>query len=356
MNYQLLHSLALALIVFLPSFCVLAQDLPTVKLTNIRRAFHNGEHNAFTDLIRFEDAYYLAFRSCPDGHGLHASSSIIVLRSRDLLEWSKATQFRVPNRDVRDPHFLSFQGNLLVISGTWYCGDQIAPKTEMNLHLGYGVSTSDGVHWSLPKMLEGTFGHYVWRAAAHGDTAYLCGRRIREFAVGKNGDRALFESVMLESHDGFIWRKRSLFQETVGNETAFLFEPDGQVVAIARRDSGPAEICRALPPYDRWERVRLDRYIGGPLIAHWGKEILVGGRNMVDRSKPYTSLCWLHDNKLHEFAQLPSGGDNSYPGFVALNQRAGVVSWYSSHEQDQTGKPITAIYLADLVRETRTAQ
>ena len=30
------------------------------------------------------------------------------------------------------------------------------------------------------------------------------------------------------------------------------------------------------------------------------------------------SLCWLVGDELHEFAELPSGGDCSYPSFVEL--------------------------------------
>ena len=29
--------------------------LPKVEVTNIRRVYHNGEHNAFTDLIRWKE-------------------------------------------------------------------------------------------------------------------------------------------------------------------------------------------------------------------------------------------------------------------------------------------------------------
>lgn len=61
-----------------------------------------------------------------------------------------------------------------------------------------------------------------------------------------------------------------------------------------------------------------------------------------------TSMAWLIDDDLHEFAELPSGGDNSYPGFLQRSPVRAVMSWYSSHEQDAEGKPITAIYMADL--------
>ena len=59
-------------------------------------------------------------------------------------------------------------------------------------------------------------------------------------------------------------------------------------------------------------------------------------------------MYWLVGDQLHEFAELPSGGDTSYPGFIALSPTQAIMSWYSSHEADQDGKSITAIYLADL--------
>ena len=52
----------------------------------------------------------------------------------------------------------------------------------MNEHLGYVAWTSDGRDWNGPQMLEGTYGHYIWRAATHGGKAYLCGRRKHQFA------------------------------------------------------------------------------------------------------------------------------------------------------------------------------
>jgi hypothetical protein len=75
---------------------------------------------------------------------------------------------------------------------------------------------------------------------------------------------------------------------------------------------------------------------------------VVGGRKTIGDKGPTTSLCWLVNDQLHEFAELPSGGDNSYPGLVEISPTRALVSWYSSHEKDSSGKPITAIYLADL--------
>jgi hypothetical protein len=327
-----------------------ADDLPTVAVSNVRRVFHNGEHNAFTDVIQFRGMYYLAFRSCPDGHMVHPTSSIIILASKDTLDWHQVHRFSVRHRDTRDPHFLVFKDKLFVYTGTWYSGATTPPRDEydMNQHLGYAAWTTDGTTWHSPVLLEGTYGHYIWKAAAFGDRAYLCGRRKRNFDSRSRTERQLVESAMLESDDGRIWRKRALFQEEFGDETAFLFEPDGSLLGVARRGTDAAQLLKSEPPYRSWERLELDRYIGGPLLTRWGDRYVVGGRRITDDKRTVTSLCWLTDDTLHEFAELPSGGDTSYPGFIARSPTQALVSWYSSHEKDESGKTITAIYLADL--------
>lgn len=326
-------------------------DAPPVAVSNVRRAFHNGEHNAFTDLCRFKGRLYLTFRSCPDGHMVHPTASTIVLVSDDGRKWEQAARFRVPLRDTRDPHFLVFKDRLFVITGTWFSGPTTIPPAEydLNQHLGYAVWSDDGKSWSAPQMLDGTFGHYVWRAAAHGDKAYLCGRRKPGFEIAPRGEPANVESLMLESDDGLIWRKRAVFQETLGDETAFLFEADGEVLAIGRHGAGKeAQLLQSKPPYSTWNRRSLDRSVGGPLVVRWNGRTLVGGRKTTSDRGPKTSLYWLQDDKLVEFAELPSGGDNSYPGFIEFSPNKALVSYYSSHETGADGKPITAIYLADL--------
>lgn len=145
---------------------VLADGVSEVTVSNVRRVFHNGQHNAFTDLIRFEGKFYLAFRSCPDGHMVHPTASIIILASSDAKQWQQVHRFSVPKRDTRDPHFLLFKDTLFVYTGTWYCGETSPQYADydLNQHLGYAAWSKDGATWHSPVMLEGTFGHYIWRA------------------------------------------------------------------------------------------------------------------------------------------------------------------------------------------------
>ena len=332
---------------------VSAGDLPPeVGVSSVRRVFHNGEHNAFTDLCRFQEQLYLTFRSCPDGHMVHPTASIFILRSRDDgAKWDLVHRFSVKDRDTRDPHFLAFGNSLFVYTGTWYSGPRtLRPEDyDLNQHLGFAAWSEDGTTWNGPVLLEGTFGHYIWRAASFEGKAYLCGRRKPGFEIGPRGEGDKIQSLMLESDDGLVWKKRAFFQETAGDETAFFFQTDGSVLAVGRHGGGKnAQLLRSKPPYAEWERKDLGRSIGGPLLTKWGDRIVVGGRKTTPEKGPKTSLCWLIGDELKEFAELPSGGDNSYPGFVELSSKRALVSYYSSHERDSRGKVITAIYLAEL--------
>ena len=344
------QTLLLMLCVVCPAARAIADRLPKVIVANVRLVFDNGRHNAFTDLVRFAGKFYLTFRSCPDGHMVHPTSSIIILSSTDTRQWKQVHRFGVDKRDTRDPHFLVFNGKLFVYTGTWYSGETTLKYEDydLNKHLGYAAWSEDGARWHSPIMLEGTFGHYIWRANTFDGKAYLCGRRKKNFEVAPRGESTMVESAMLESDDGLIWRTRTLFQEINGDETAFQFEADGSIIAIGRRGRNKAQLLMSERSYTKWQRKDLDRYIGGPLLARWDGRYVVGGRKTIGGTGPKTSMCWLVNGQLHEFAELPSGGDNSYPGFVELSPKRAIMSWYSSHEKDANGKTITAIYMADL--------
>ena len=355
MNQINVSEFSLALVTWLTFSITASAETPEVRVKNVRRVFHNGEHNAFTDLIRWNGQFWLAFRSCPGGHAVDRSASIIVLRSSDAHSWEQVNRFSVPDRDTRDPHFLAFNHKLFVYTGTWWSGIEGTlprPQYDINKHLGYAAWTADGEAWSEPEQLEGTYGHYIWRAAAHRGTAYLCARRKRGYSEQETGagGTEIMESAILESVDGLNWRFLSLFQEDRGNETAFQFLSDDSVLAVSRAGSSKAQLATSNPPYQKWERRDLPTYIGGPLLARWSDRWIVGGRRST-RKGPRTALYWLDEGELHQFAELPSGGDNSYPGFVRLDDHRALVSWYSSHEKDDSNHTITAIYLADLVIE-----
>lgn len=318
--------------------------LPVLRHGPVRPVRQDHNHNAFTDLCIFGGRIFLTFRSCPDGHMVFDSSRIVVLVSDDGDDWTEVFTFAVDGRDTRDPHFLVFNDRLFVYTGTWLVPPEGTPR-NLNDHLGYAVWSADGQTWSGPQMLEGTYGHYIWRAATHGGRAYLCGRRRRLFDNGIADEQTpkTIEAALLESDDGLVWRYRTLFKPEYGDETAFLFEDDGTVVALVRDGAREhAHVCRTAPPWTDWTRTPLQRNVGGPLLVRWGAHYLVGGRKQDVDGTPSLALYWLAGDRLHEAAVLPSGGDCSYPGFVAFDDGRGLLSYYSSHEGS------TAVYVTEL--------
>ncbi len=311
-------------------------------------------HNAFTDLCGFKGRYYLTFRSS-DGHRISPCGSIRVLRSEDASHWEEVTSFSVEGRDTRDPHFLVFNDTLFVYSGTWDASPEAVERRELNDQVGYTVWSKDGTSWNGPEKMESTRGHYIWRSAAFGDKAYLCGKRKSGFVTLPNPEEEwpLRQSVMLSSSDGFNWSEAGVFQDTYGDETAFVFDRNGSVTALVRAVGSTERsfICRSDPPYDEWERHTLDRKVGGPMISVWGNYLLAGGRRTIKEGDPKTVLYWLDGNDLVEAAELPSAGDNSYPGFIELDPGRGLLSYYSSHEG--SGDPLfpASIYIAELSLE-----
>jgi hypothetical protein len=344
-RFRVVVSLLIAIVAGGGAPASIAAGAPAVQVENIRRAFHNGEHNAFTDLIRWRGKFWLTFRSCPDGHGVFPTASVVVLSSSDAKTWRQEHRFSVVERDTRDPHFLIFGDKLFIYTGTAHVGKEGKRGTDWNAHFGYATWTADGSTWSSAQALEGTYGHYIWRAAAHGGKAYLCARRWKEQRPGE--DRATMEAALLESDDGLRWRFVSLIQETLGNETALRIEPDGKLIGVSRAGPDFAVLSHSRPPYRDWTRRNLPGYIGGPVLAHWGERLVVGGRRTTPPG-PRTQLMWLDGSQLTAFAELPSAGDNSYPGFVEYGDGRALVAWYSTHEKGADGKAFTAIYLADL--------
>ena len=331
-----------------------ALNLPKLKLKNVRKIEGAGEdHNAFTDMIRFQDRIFLSFRKSEIGHGVYPDSEIIIKASDDEGKtWKEVHRFSVPDRDVRDPHFLIFEDQLFVYSGTWDARPLIKNKFELNDHVGVGVATEDGKTWTEPKMLEGSHGHYVWRAVAKGDTAYLCSRRVKNFVRTTTRPQRdhLTEQALLVSDDGWVWKYHALVQPNYGNETAYHLKEDGSMLGIARSGRGPAQLVRSKPPFTKFTRLALDRPLGGPLLKRWNEHYLVGGRNTL-YGKRECGLYWLADDQLFPALTLPGGGDCSYPGFVEISESRALVSYYSGHERfpAKPGRePPTSIFVAEL--------
>lgn len=94
------------------------------------------------------------------------------------------------------------------------------------------------------------------------------------------------------------------------------------------------------------------------MLARWNRHDLVGGRHTL-YGKRVCALDWLVDDQLYPILELPSDGDTSYPGFVQLNERRALVSYYSSHDHTPVlpgSEPSSSIFIAELEMSSRISK
>ncbi len=317
--------------------CVFAAAPVTVELVDVRKIWDRGPHNAFTDLVRWNDAFYCAFR---EGRG-HVSTDgkIRVLESKEADTWASAALISLEGYDLRDAHLsVTPDGRLMLVGG-------VAPRKQDNQSAPTGSFVSfskDGTQWTEPQIAVEP-GRWLWCVTWNKGRAYGV-----SYAAGQ-GDRCL---DLLVSDDGIHYEPHvaRLFEQGYPTEATLRFDTDGICYALVRRDRRGDDPSSAMlgvsqPDYKQWQWKDLGadfNGFGGPnFIQIPGGYWLAAGR--MHDGGAHTALCYLdvQNGTMTRLLKLPSGGDTSYPGLVWHNETL-YMSYYSSHEAK------TSIYLAQL--------
>ncbi len=317
--------------------CVLGAAPVDVELVEVRKIWDQGPHNAFTDLVRWNDAFYCAFR---EGRG-HVSTDgkIRILESKDADAWNSAALVSLEGYDLRDAHLSVTPGGRLMLVGG------VAPREKDNQSAPTGTFVSfsnNGKKWTDPQIVVEP-GRWLWCVTWHEGKAYGV-----SYTAGP-GDRYL---DLLVSSDGIHYEPHvaRLFEQGRPTEVTLRFDTDRTCYALVRRDRYETESTSAFlgiskPDYKHWQWNDLGadfNSFGGPnFIQIPGGYWLAAGR--MHDGGAHTALCYLNveNGTMTRLLKLPSGGDTSYPGLVWYNDTL-YMSYYSSHEAK------TIIYLAKL--------
>lgn len=299
------------------------------KLIEVNRIWDRAPHNAFTDLIRFGDHWFCAFR---EGTGHVSDDGLLrVIRSEEGRNWTEVAAMSWNDGDVRDAKLsITAEGELMLNGAVRF----LEPR-DGHQHQSVTWFSADGIQWSEPAACPTGLGTWRWSVTWHGDQAYSFGYS------GKDPQGCLYRSA-----DGKVWEvlRADVYpdRESYGNETSLVFDDAGVAWCLLRRDRGPATalLGHALPPYQDWEWNDLGVRAGGPKMIGWEPGRFLATVRLYD-GKVRTSLCEITSDppQLRELLALPSGGDCSYAGMV-WHENELWISYYSSHE----GK--SAIYLA----------
>jgi hypothetical protein len=302
------------------------------SIISVTRIWDAAPHNAFTDLIRFRGRWYCTFRE-GKAH-VRGTGKVRVIVSDDTVRWESAYLAAERGVDLRDPKLsVTPDGRLmLLMGGTRFKNGQYTGRQPRVMF------SIDGVVWSKPEQILSD-GDWLWRVSWHRGTAYGVSYRLKSARV--------WEIFLLASEDGRSYRELcKLPVRGKPNETTVRVGPDGEMVALVRREGGDRNglIGTSSPPYVRWTFSSAGLRLGGPNFLYLPDGRMVASTRVIrrdERQKPVatTVLGLMTQENLTGFAELPSGGDCSYPGLVWF-RRTLWISYYSTHE----GK--ASIYLA----------
>ncbi|MEX0978671.1 MAG: sialidase family protein [Pirellulales bacterium] len=313
-------------------------------VVSIERIWDRPAHAAFTDIIAQSGHLYCTFRE-GSAHIPGLNGVIRVIRSRDGMNWESMAVLAEPHVDLRDPKLAITPDGLLMINmgASSYHGEK-----RLGIESRVAFSESDGTTFGPPLKVEFpkdtiSGADWLWRITWHEGVAWGCVQHLHSGPVGDDR-RAL---RLVRSRDAIHFEEVAQLDVDSPSETTLRFLPDQTMVAMIRCEGTPpiGRIGTAKPPYTDWKFVDANKRFGGPNFVQLPGGDWLAGSRAYDSGPPKTQLWWLDldSGKCRDLLTFPSGGDNSYPGFVVdAGKRRVYVSYYSSHE----GK--AAIYLATL--------
>ena len=316
-----------------------AIDPRGLEVKSVERIWNGGPHNAFTDIIAVDGNLFCTFRE-GDGHVYGADGRIrIIARSIDGEDdWRSVALLEEAGVDLRDPKLSEAPDGRIMVSfgGSVYDGRTLIGRRSRVAFLDRDGATLGPIRNVAIDGAVASNDDWLWRVTWHRGVGY---------GVVYQLDEDEWKIHLVATRNGVDYDHRATLDVPGDpNEVTLRFEEDGTMRAIIRREAGDRKAWRgfAAPPYEDWSFEPLGEPIGGPdFIGLGGGEWLVGGRRYSADGQSTILASIDADGVWSDLAELPSGGDTSYPGFVRIGDTI-LVSYYSSHE----GR--TSIYLATL--------
>lgn len=310
-----------------------------MQLLDTKMIWNFDEHNAFPDLIRYNEKWFCALRegSCHVGE---RDGVIRIIVSVDGDVWETVRLFTLDGSDLRDPKLsITPEGQLMLLAGEHTHSDE----KFFGLHVEVSFS-SNGLDWEELSPATPDDLMWLWRVTWFKSKGY-------GIAYNSSIPDYKWEVKLYSTSNGLNYSLITKLDVTgTPSEATIDFLEDGTMLALIRREGngGNGWFGKSLPPYKEWNWIECDQRISGQdfIILNDGRYCVATrlyDKNDDDKWEFRTSVCLLDSKtgKLYEEVLLPSGGDCSYPSMVVYDEQLWVC-YYSSHE----GK--TSIYLSKI--------
>lgn len=314
-------------------------------------AVHRNRSQAFPDLARFRDRFYLAFRTAPS-HFPSTKAHLHIYSSSNGQEW-QAEHLIDHIHDIRDPHFLEFKGELhLFFMSHTHGFRHHEPET-----ISYMKKTPAG--WTEPVVVPVKKSGF-WDMKVHESRVYMSVYS----QDGEGGRKAKRHFRLIASDDLERWETvfnspltRDKFGRYQTSEASFVFDREGRILGTIRSRIYPnLNFSFSIAKPEDW-RITVDRFkCDGPrLFSHDGQYFLVARRSLFYRlrAEPFRFLNGLrilvnvarysfsrkrtaiyrfdpHNLQISHISDLPSHGDTGYSAVAHLEGNRYLLVYYSS--------------------------
>jgi hypothetical protein len=256
-----------------------------------REIINSKHHLAFTDLIKYNGAWYVAFRFS-DGHVATNFGHIIIAKSENLERWESEQIYTQNNYDLRDPklfikdsvlciHFHSATINPYAESRN----DYIAKYDIENNRWGKAIKINKNTNEKS----------WFWRLTEHNNKVYT---------IAYRGGEPL---KLFISNNGTDFNEQFRFENIQGraSETTLRFDKDTVYALIRREGEGALLGKSSVSDMTQWTFIDFPWVsMGGPNFLIYKDKLLITGRI---NGQPKLYSYSLNSNTLTQIGSLPGG-------------------------------------------------
>ena len=298
------------------------------RVLNHMTVVRDGMHNAFTTMVHWQGAYWIAYRK-GERH-MYPPGQISVSMSGDRTRWREVARLKVAG-DNRDPLFVAMSGDRLALLFPNAPNCERTGEADPIIEQWIAFS-NDGFNWESPRrILEPR--HHLFHVRRHNGLYYGldCYReeKLRRLELWTSPDLLKWTRLCQVGSD-----------EAALNESDIIFRPDGEAWIVSRTGgkSTLALFSSAKPPYTDWRVECLGVRIQAPCILEHEGRVYVAGRS-VPRLLGETTWAFgqslyvweLSRGRVTPVLRIPTGGDSTYPGFIKDPEGRLCISYYSQH-------------------------
>ena len=325
------------LFVLMVCFSCTAQDEDDIAYVR-RVTSEKNVHQAFTDLVFFDNQYFLVFRES-DKHAYGKNGVIKLYNSKDCEEWILIKEINVEGIDLRDPKFAVNNDKLMLyIHGLTFQDKKVMGSSDYKSRYSEDKGWEDLVNVTLDKSIldsqkTNINAAWPWRVSWFNNKAY-------SIAYNLTG---IFD--LYQSNDGIAFNKINSLVGILNNptEATIRINSTGEFYVLARTNNGRAIVGKSSIPNEEWDwfgEIPIVNFGGPNFLFTANDNMIISGR---EEDKVIIGSYDVRRKIYKKLLTLKSGGDCGYPGMIIKDDILWV-SYYSSHESDHEA----AIYLAKI--------